>query len=73
MKLKAELLRYMTTEEFRVLTAVEIGSKNHDVVPLELISSIAGLRHGGVHKFVKNLLRNKLVAHDRNHYVCFLQ
>ena len=68
MKLKPKLLRYMTTEEFRVLTAVEIGSKNHDVVPLELISSIAGLRHGGVHKFISNLLRNKLVAHDRKHY-----
>ena len=68
MKLKPKLLRYMTTEEFRVLTAVEVGSKNHDIVPLELISSIAGLRHGGVHKFVANLLRNKLVAHDRKHY-----
>ena len=68
MKLKPKLLRYMTTEEFRVLTAVEIGSKNHDVVPLELISSIAGLRHGGVHKFIASLLRNKLVAHDRKHY-----
>ena len=46
MKLDPKLLRYMTKEQFRVLSAVEQGSKNHHLVPLELISSIAGLRHG---------------------------
>jgi RIO kinase 2 len=30
-KLDAELLRYMSKEEFRVLTAVEMGMKNHEV------------------------------------------
>ena len=43
-------LRYMGREEFRVLIAIEMGMRNHDVVPIELIVSIAGLKHGGVHK-----------------------
>ncbi|CAG8569392.1 16834_t:CDS:10, partial [Dentiscutata erythropus] len=46
MKLDAKLLRYMNTEEFRVLTAVEMGSKNHEVVPTSLVAQIAGLRNG---------------------------
>lgn len=68
MKLDVKALRYMSQEEFRVLTAVEVGMKNHDAVPLELVVSLAGLRHGGAQKLVSNLLRNKLVAHDRKHY-----
>jgi hypothetical protein len=50
MKLDASYLRYMSRDEFRVLTAVEMGMRNHDVVPIELIVSIAGLKHGGAHK-----------------------
>lgn len=68
MKLDVRSLRYMTREDFRVLTAVEMGMKNHDVVPTELIASIAGLRHGGAHKTLQNLLRYKLVYHDRKIY-----
>jgi RIO-like serine/threonine protein kinase len=29
-----------------VLTAVEMGLKNHEIVPAVLIESIAGLKHG---------------------------
>ncbi len=32
-KLDVTLLRYMTKEDFRVLTAVEMGMKNHEIVP----------------------------------------
>ena len=32
MKLDLSILRYMQREEFRVLTAVEMGMKNHDQV-----------------------------------------
>ncbi|CEI96038.1 Putative Atypical/RIO/RIO2 protein kinase [Rhizopus microsporus] len=46
MKLDAKALRYMSSEDFRVLTAVEMGSKNHEVVPTSLIAQIAQLRHG---------------------------
>ena len=45
-----------------------MGMRNHDLVPLELISKIAKLRYGGAHKFVSNLLRYKLISHDRTTY-----
>ncbi|KAI9486333.1 MAG: RIO1 family-domain-containing protein [Benjaminiella poitrasii] len=66
MKLDAKALRYMTTEEFRVLTAVEMGSKNHEVVPSSLIAQIAQLRHGGAHKIVGDLAKRKLIARVQN-------
>lgn len=68
MKLDVTAMRYLTKEHFRVLTAIEMGMKNHEVVPVELITSIAKLRHGGVNKILSHLLRNKLIAHDGNAY-----
>uniref|UniRef100_M4BXJ4 Serine/threonine-protein kinase RIO2 n=1 Tax=Hyaloperonospora arabidopsidis (strain Emoy2) TaxID=559515 RepID=M4BXJ4_HYAAE len=61
-------MRYLSKEHFRVLTAIEMGMKNHEVVPVEIITSIAKLRHGGVQKILSHLLRNKLIAHDGNAY-----
>lgn len=60
MKLDATNLRYLTADDWRVLTATEMGMKNHDVVPVELIGSIAGLKHGGCNKVIKTLLRYKV-------------
>ena len=37
----------MGTDEFRVLTSVEMGMKNHEVVPTPLIETISGLKRGG--------------------------
>jgi RIO kinase 2 len=68
MKLDVSNLRYMSRDDFRVLTAVEMGQRNHDLVPTELIGAIAGLKHGGSHKVLSNLLRNKLVYHERKDY-----
>lgn len=68
MKLDVNVLRYMSKEDFRVLTAVEMGQKNHEIVPSSLIDSIAGLKHGGTFKCLKHLLRNKLVHHDNSKY-----
>ncbi|OCB85670.1 RIO1-domain-containing protein [Sanghuangporus baumii] len=66
MKLDATDLRYVTSDEFRVLTAVEMGSKNHEVVPTILISKIAGLRGGGVNKMLGSLAKRNLVAKVQN-------
>ncbi|CAG8552439.1 4954_t:CDS:10 [Paraglomus occultum] len=66
MKLDVRVLRYMSSEEFRVLTAVEMGSKNHVIVPTSLIAQIAGLRHGGVNKILGELAKKKLVAKVKN-------
>ena len=68
MKLDVSNLRYMSRDDFRVLTAIELGQRNHDLVPTELIGAIAGLKHGGYHKNLGILLRNKLVYHERKDY-----
>jgi RIO-like serine/threonine protein kinase len=64
MKLDATNLRYLSNDEFRVLVAVEMGMRNHELVPTPLIERIASLRHGGVGKLLGNLLKFKLLHHD---------
>ncbi|GFP87163.1 serine/threonine-protein kinase rio2 [Phtheirospermum japonicum] len=68
MKLDVNALRYLSRDDFRVLTAVEMGMRNHELVPSELIDRIASLKHGGTYKVLKNLLKNKLVHHDSSKY-----
>lgn len=63
-----DMLRYLSKEDFRVLTAVEMGMRNHEIVPSELIDRIASLKHGGTYKVLKNLLKYKLVHHDASKY-----
>ncbi|KPI97075.1 Serine/threonine-protein kinase RIO2 [Papilio xuthus] len=68
-KLDVAILRYLTSEDFRVLTAVEMGMKNHELVPGSLVASIANLRHGGVHKLMKELCKHRLLTYERGkHY-----
>ena len=66
MKLDANALRFLTKSHFRVLTAIEMGMRNHELVPIELVRSIAKVRSGGVHKLMGDLLRNSLVHRDRS-------
>jgi RIO kinase 2 len=61
-------MRYLTKDDFRVLTAVEMGMKNHELVPVDVITAIAKLRHGGSHKILSTLLRYKLIAHEAQRY-----
>lgn len=68
MKLDVNVLRYLSKEDFRVLTAVEMGMRNHEIVPAELITRIASLKHGGTYKVMKNLLKHKLLHHDSSKY-----
>jgi len=64
-KLNVTMLRYLSKEDFRVLTAVEMGMKNHELVPGGLVASIASLRHGGVHKILRELSKNRLLSYER--------
>ncbi|XP_003975095.2 serine/threonine-protein kinase RIO2 [Takifugu rubripes] len=64
-KLNVVVLRYLSRDDFRVLTAVEMGMKNHEIVPVSLLSSIASLRHGGCNKVLRELVKHKLVAYER--------
>ncbi|CDJ33939.1 RIO1 family domain-containing protein, putative [Eimeria mitis] len=63
MRLQADVLRYMTKGEFRVLTAVEMGMKNHEFVSAQLIEQIAGLRRHSIRQILSILLKNKLLYH----------
>ncbi|KAJ5973387.1 Serine/threonine-protein kinase rio2 [Penicillium waksmanii] len=67
MKLDAKMIRYLTSEDFRVLQGVEAGSRNHEVVPTPLISQLSGLRGGsGVHRSISNLAKTNLIAKVKN-------
>ncbi|KAK6515329.1 Serine kinase [Arthrobotrys conoides] len=67
MKLDTRAIRYLTGEDWRVLTAVEMGSKNHEVVPTPLISQISGLRGAsGVNRSISNLAKVGLTAKVKN-------
>ncbi|KAJ1855603.1 Serine/threonine-protein kinase rio2 [Coemansia sp. RSA 1822] len=64
MKLDPTSLRYMSADEFRVLTAIEVGSRNHDIVPETLIAELSRLRGGGINKYISDLIKRKLIASE---------
>ncbi|KAF1948383.1 RIO1-domain-containing protein [Byssothecium circinans] len=67
MKLNVKNIRYLGADDWRVLTATEMGSRNHEIVPTPLISQIAALRSGnGVHKCISNLAKIGLIAKVKN-------
>ncbi|KAM7202902.1 Rio2, N-terminal domain containing protein [Rhypophila sp. PSN 637] len=64
MKLDTRVLRHLTAEDWRVLTAVELGSKNHENVPTPLIEKLSRLKGGasGVHRSISALAKAGLIA-----------
>jgi RIO kinase 2 len=62
MKLNVDLLRYLTNDDFRVLTAAEMGSRNHEVVPTSLIHNIAQLRNSSLQDCISTLAKSTLLA-----------
>lgn len=66
MKLDASALRYMDKDDFRILGALEIGSRNHEVVPLSLLAKLTRMRPGGINNRMVELSKNKLVSKE-NH------
>ncbi|KAL2248302.1 UNVERIFIED_CONTAM: Serine/threonine-protein kinase rio2 [Sesamum indicum] len=68
MKLDVDALIYLSKDDFSVLTAIEMGMRNHEIVLSELIDRIASLKHGGTYKVLKNLLKHKLLHHDSSKY-----
>jgi len=68
MKLDVSCMRYLGKDDYRVMVAVEMGMRNHELVPVELIVSIAKLRHGGIHRILSTLLKYKLIAHANQQY-----
>ncbi|KAL5428609.1 hypothetical protein PMIN04_000755 [Paraphaeosphaeria minitans] len=67
MKLNVKNIRYVMPEDWRVLTAAEQGSRNHELVPTPLIVQLSGLRSGNaVHKSISNLAKIGLIAKVKN-------
>ena len=64
MRLDAGSFRYLTKEDIRILTSVEMGSKNHEFVPEQLIESIAHLRRCGVFGRIQVLMKHGLLCHE---------
>uniref|UniRef100_A0A182Q344 Serine/threonine-protein kinase RIO2 n=1 Tax=Anopheles farauti TaxID=69004 RepID=A0A182Q344_9DIPT len=64
-KLDVTILRYLTKEDFRILTAIEMGMKNHELVPGVLVAAIASLKAGGIHKLLRELCKHKLLTYER--------
>ncbi|KAH8912226.1 hypothetical protein BR93DRAFT_933273 [Coniochaeta sp. PMI_546] len=64
MKLDTKAMRHLTSEDWRVLTAVEMGSRNHEIVPTPLIERISRVRGGAssVHRSISNLAKVGLIA-----------
>ncbi|TDZ30834.1 Serine/threonine-protein kinase rio2 [Colletotrichum spinosum] len=64
MHLDTKALRHLAAEDWRVLAAVEQGSKNHELVPTPLIEKLSRLRGGvnGVHRCISNLAKVGLIA-----------
>jgi RIO kinase 2 len=68
MRLDLSSLKYLTQDDFRVLTAIEMGMRNHEIVPVTLIDAISKLKKGSVFKVIANLLKHKLIEHSNLKY-----
>jgi RIO kinase 2 len=68
MKLDVTPLRYLSREDFAVLSAIEMGSRNHEVVPLRLVSQLSKMRPGGLNRAISELQKLKLVSKDKSSY-----
>ena len=64
MKFDVEVFRYIEKDAWRVLVSVEMGMKNHELVPAPLIEQLSGLKRGGAFKVLKVLAKNKLVQEE---------
>jgi len=62
-KLDVSMLVYLTKDDLRVLIAVEMGMKNHELVQKALIISIAQVK-SGVGKILMDLCRKRLLQYE---------
>jgi len=58
-------LRYKTPEEWRILIGCEMGMKNHELVPMAMVASLANLKRGGAHKVIKDLSAARLLCWEK--------
>lgn len=70
-KLDATNVRHLTQDDYRVLIAIELGMKNHELVPTKLINNLAKLKRGDIYKCIENLHKHKLIYHEAK--ICNVQ
>ena len=68
MRLDLSAFRYLTNDDFRVLTSIEMGMRNHEIVPVSLIETIAKIKRVNTNKVIANLLKFKLIEHSNLKY-----
>ena len=68
MRFDLSAFRYLNKDDFRVLTAIEMGMRNHEIVPIDLIQSISKIRNTSVRRILANLLKHKLIKHTKIQY-----
>jgi RIO kinase 2 len=66
MKLDTKALRYLNPTDWRTLTAVETGSRNHEVVPTTLIANLSKSGLGDVNRSISLLAKANLIAKVKN-------
>ncbi|EXJ84325.1 Atypical/RIO/RIO2 protein kinase [Capronia epimyces CBS 606.96] len=66
MKLDTKALRYLNPTDWRTLTAVETGSRNHEVVPTPLIANLSKSSVGDVQRSISLLAKANLIAKVKN-------
>lgn len=69
-KVDASMLRFLSRDDFRVLSAIELGMKKHDYVPVELITQIAAIR-SGVRNSLSTLHKYDLIKRETRSYEGF--
>lgn len=60
--------RYLSRDDFRVLQAVEMGMKNHEVVPTTMILRLAALKKTNGHLVIATLAKYGLIHHENKQY-----
>ena len=68
MRFDLSALKYLGKDDFRVLTAIEMGMRNHEIVPVDLIQSISKIRTTNIRQIIANLLKHKLIKHTNIKY-----
>lgn len=68
MLLDVSVLRLLDKDDFRILRAIELGMRNHEIVPVPLIISISKQRSSVATRSIKELLKHKLVHHENVQY-----
>ncbi|KAF6775517.1 hypothetical protein AHF37_04960 [Paragonimus kellicotti] len=71
--IRLDAFRYITNEAWRALISIEMGLKNHEVVPVELAQKISRCKRNGCGfiKLIKDqLIPNSLVAYETDSRKC---